>query len=156
MFSLLVFGRFGATARAWGLVPLVIALALIVVLDLRARIIPDVLTLPGLAYALALAATLGDPPLGHAALGALVGGAALLLLAVVSRGGVGGGDIKLVAMLGAALGGKAALLVFALSQIGAALVVLGMLLVRRGAARRPFPVGALIALLGALALVAKP
>jgi len=49
--ALLALGRFGWTERWWALLPLLIALAVIMVLDLQIRIIPDVVTLPGIAYA---------------------------------------------------------------------------------------------------------
>ena len=154
--SVVAFLRFGWTPQFWGLVPLLIALALTVVLDLRAKTIPDVVTLPGIVYALALAAVLESPPFWEAVLGALAGGGILLLVAVVSRGAVGGGDIKLMAMLGAALGWKGALVVLAFSQVAAALLALGLLIARRAGRRDPLPVGALIALLGAVMLLGGP
>jgi Flp pilus assembly protein protease CpaA len=131
------------------------ALALIVVLDLQSRIIPDVITLPGMGYALLLAAVFrGAFDLAEAVFGALAAGAIVLLLAIVSRGGIGGGDIKLMAMLGAALGWKGAFMAFALSQIVAGLVALILVIVRRRPSR-PVPVGALIALFGGLLLIGR-
>jgi prepilin signal peptidase PulO-like enzyme (type II secretory pathway) len=125
----------------------------IVVLDLRVRIIPDVLTLPALAYALGLAAvTARGPSLAEAGLGTLVGGGIVLLVAVLSRGGMGGGDIKLMAMLGAALGWRGAIAALALSQVVGALIVLGILVARRRRPVRHVPVGAIIALFGAVLL----
>ena len=125
------------------------------VLDLRSRIIPDVITLPGTAYALLLAAGFrGAAGFVEDGLGALAGGAIVLLFAIVSRGGIGGGDIKLMAMLGAALGWKGAFIAFALSQITAGLLALILVIVRRW--RQPMPVGAFIALFGALMLVSRP
>ena len=106
--ALLALRRFGAAPRWWQLLPLLGALALVVVLDLRIRVIPDIITLPGLAYALGLAAlTARSPTIVESALGALVGGGVVLLVAIVSRGAMGGGDIKLMGMLGAALGWEA-------------------------------------------------
>jgi prepilin signal peptidase PulO-like enzyme (type II secretory pathway) len=153
---LVAFLRFGSTPRLWGLVPLLIALAVTIVLDLRAKVIPDIVTLPGIVYALALAAVVGTPPLREAVLGAVAGGGILLLLAVVSRGAFGGGDIKLMAMLGAALGWKGALVVLAFSQVAAALAALGLLIARRAGRRDPLPVGAVISLLGAVMLLGEP
>jgi Flp pilus assembly protein protease CpaA len=136
------------------MLPLLAALALVVVLDLRIRLIPDAITLPGLAYALGLAAlTERSPTLLQAALGALVGGGLVLLVAIVSRGGMGGGDIKLMAMLGAALGWRGALVALALSQVAGAVIVLLILVVRRRRPARHVPVGALIALFGAMLLI---
>lgn len=155
-FALLALGRFGWTERWWALLPLLIALAVIMVLDLQTRIIPDVVTLPGIAYALLLAAVLrGTAGFVEAVLGVLVAGGVILLIAIVSRGGIGGGDIKLLAMLGAALGWKDALMAFALSQIAAGLVVLMLFIVHRPP-RQAVPVGALIALVGGLMLVHRP
>jgi hypothetical protein len=57
-------------------------------------------------------------------------------------------------MLGAALGWKGAFVAFALSQIAAGLVALILVFVRRW--RQPMPVGAFIALFGALILVSRP
>jgi prepilin signal peptidase PulO-like enzyme (type II secretory pathway) len=132
------------------LLPLLAALAAIVVIDLITKTIPDVVTLPSLAYALVLAVAFGGKAaLMQAGLGILVGGGLLLLLAVVSRGGIGGGDIKLVALLGSALGWKSALMAFALSQLGGGVVLLYLLITGRAERRRTLPIGALIALIGA-------
>lgn len=157
MFALLSLRRLGAAPRWWQLLPLLGALAVIVVLDLRIRIIPDVVTLPGVAYALGLAAVSARAPtVMEAGLGALVAGGLVLLVAIVSRGGMGGGDIKLMAMLGAALGWRGALVALALSQIVGAVIVLGVLVARRRRPGRQLPVGALIALFGAVLLIYGP
>ena len=155
-FSVIAFLRFGWTLRLWCLVPLLIALAVIIVLDLRTKIIPDVLTLPGIVYALVVAAFMESPSLGEAVLGAVTGGGIVLLLAVISRGAVGGGDIKLMAMLGAALGWKGALAVLAFSQLAAALVALVLLSAHRAGYRDYLPVGAFISFFGAVMLVGGP
>lgn len=128
-------------------------LALSMVLDLRANVIPDFLTFPGIAYALVLAGALKHPPLWEALVGGLVGGGVVLLIAVVSRGGMGGGDVKLMAMVGMALGWKGALTVLALSQVAGGLLLLGFLIARRRRIPSTFPVGALMALFGALSLL---
>jgi len=152
-FSIVAFLRFGWTPRLWCLVPLLIALAVIIVLDLRTKVIPDVLTLPGLVYALAVAAFGESASLGQAVLGAVAGGGIVFLIAVVSRGAMGGGDIKLMAMLGAALGWQGALAVLAFSQVAAGLIALGLLIARRAGRRDTLPVGAIISLLGAVMLL---
>lgn len=156
MFTLLALGRFGWSPQAWGLLPLLIALALVIVLDLRSRIIPDVITLPAIVYALLLALALGGAAgLAEGGLGMAAAGGGVWLLAIASRGGIGGGDIKLMAVLGAALGWKGALIAFALSQIAAGIVALVLIIARR----RPgeaLPVGAFIAFFGGLILIARP
>lgn len=150
------FLRFGWTPQLLGLVPLLIALAVTIVLDLRAKVIPDVVTFPGIVYALVLAAVVESPRFWEAVLGALAGGGVLLLLAVVSRGAFGGGDIKLMAMLGAALGWKGALVVMAFSQLAAALVALVLLIAHQAGRRDLLPVGAIISFFGAVMLLGAP
>jgi Flp pilus assembly protein protease CpaA len=142
--------RFGLTPRWLALLPLLAALAVVVVVDLITKRIPDVVTLPSMAYALVLAAAFGGKAaLVEAGLGILVAGGLLLLLAVVTRGGIGGGDIKLVALLGSALGWKPALMAFALSQLGGGVLLLYLLITGRAERRKTLPIGALIALIGA-------
>lgn len=126
------------------------------ILDLQSRIIPDVITLPALGYALLLAVALGGAAgFAEAGLGALAAGGAVLLLAIVTRGGIGGGDMKLMAVLGAALGWKGAFMAFALSQVAGGILALMLILVHRRP-RRPLPVGALIALFGGVILISRP
>jgi leader peptidase (prepilin peptidase) / N-methyltransferase len=71
--------------------------------------LPDRLTLPAypaLILLLAVAAAAGHnwPAFGRALLGGLALGAGYLLLAILSRGQVGGGDIKLAGLAGLVLG----------------------------------------------------
>jgi Flp pilus assembly protein protease CpaA len=144
----------GAVPRWWQLLPLLLALAVVIVLDVRIRVIPDIVTLPGVAYALGLAAvSYGGPGLAEAGLGALVGGGTVLLFAIVSRGGIGGGDIKLMTMLGAALGWRQALVALALSQLAGAVIVFAVLVARRPRPGRHVPVGSLIALFGSVLMI---
>jgi leader peptidase (prepilin peptidase)/N-methyltransferase len=153
-FSILAFLRF-QSSQFWYLLPLLLALAVIIVLDLRAKIIPDFVTLPGIVYSLLVAGLTASPPFLEAAFGTVTGGGILLFLAVISRGAVGGGDIKLMMMLGAALGYKGALAVLALSQLTAALIALGLLIACRATRRDTLPVGALISLFGVFTLLGR-
>lgn len=86
---------------------LVASLSVSLVTDLRSRRIPNAITLPAFALALLVRALLGgwSGPDGLASglLGAAVGFAPFFLIAW--RGGMGMGDVKLVAVVGACLGG---------------------------------------------------
>lgn len=132
--------------------PIVVALAAVVVIDARLKLVPDAITLPGLLYTIGLAVLFDGRPVIDAVLGLLVGGGVPLLLALVSRGGIGGGDIKLLAMLGPVLGWKDVLGVFIASQFVALFVVVTISLARRRFVREPVAVGAIIAILAAVLL----
>jgi Flp pilus assembly protein protease CpaA len=152
------FALFALLMAGWTLhwlahLPLYLAMAVVIVSDLTTRRIPDRLTLPALAYALALAAVLpARLTLLEAALGALVGGGVVFVAAVLSRGAIGGGDVKLMGALGAAIGWKAALLALAAAQVVGGAVGLVLVLGGRANRKSDLPVGALIALFGALIL----
>ncbi len=150
--SLLALARLGSRPQAWALVPLFMALAWIVVFDVRKKVIPDIITMPALVYSLGLSVVFHTPPLVHAVVGVMLAGGALLAVVIVSRGAIGGGDVKLMALLGAVIGWKAAWLALALSQVGALGVVVVLSAKRRRLVRGPVPVGALIALVGAVIL----
>ncbi|MEN6566339.1 MAG: prepilin peptidase, partial [Veillonellales bacterium] len=79
-------------------------------------------------------------------IGALLGGGAFLLIAVVSRGGMGGGDIKFAASLGLWLGGKFTLLAIFLSFLFGGLAGVLLLLLQRKGRRDMIPFGPFIAL----------
>ena len=111
--------------------PLVCLLLAAVVTDLRSRMIYDWITVPGLVYFLGVHAVLQDlPPLEPAA-GCFGLGALSLFLAVLSRGKLGGGDIKLFAMLGACLGWSAGVWGFMLTFVLAASLAWPLLIVRK-------------------------
>jgi leader peptidase (prepilin peptidase) / N-methyltransferase len=96
-------------------------------IDFDLRLIPDKLTLPGIALGLVASATLlkhGSVPgsLLASLVGIAVGGGSLLAIAQGYRlvrkiEGMGGGDIKLMAMVGAFLGWKLALLTIFLGSL---------------------------------------
>jgi Flp pilus assembly protein protease CpaA len=152
-FAIMAWARFGLTLRWLAVLPIMVALAVVVVTDLASRRIPDAITIPGIAYCLLRAAFVsGGPSILQAGLGIAICGAAVLLLAIVSRGGMGGGDIKLTAMLGGMLGWREALIAFALSQVvGGAIAVILLAAGRRGR-RDHLPVGSLIATFGVVVL----
>jgi len=100
-------------------------------IDLDHQIIPDGILIWLAAVGVAADLAAGDVSLLDALGGAMVGGGLLLAVALVSRGGMGGGDIKFAAALGIWLGWKvllaALLLAFVLGgAAGVALLALGI------------------------------
>jgi prepilin signal peptidase PulO-like enzyme (type II secretory pathway) len=114
--------------------------------DLREMVIPDKLVAFGIAAGIA-ARLLSHPlPWWDYALGAAAGSGIMLLLAVVSRGGMGGGDIKLYLFVGLMLGLKLTILsIFAASVLGS-LYGLGLMLAGKFQRRMHIPFGPFIAL----------
>jgi leader peptidase (prepilin peptidase) / N-methyltransferase len=108
-------------------------------IDIAVKRLPDALTLP--AYPILIALLTGAAIAGHdfaALLRALLGGLALagvyLLLALVARGGLGGGDIKLAGVAGLALGWLGWPILIAGAALGfvlSALATLALLAARR-------------------------
>jgi leader peptidase (prepilin peptidase)/N-methyltransferase len=102
----------GAAARvgvvSWRWVPLLLALGWLAVtagaVDVRARRLPDALTLPALPVALLLLIPVGGSAVWRGVLGAAVAAAAHLVVHLAAPAALGAGDVKLSAPLGAALG----------------------------------------------------
>lgn len=102
------------------------------VTDLSSRRIPNVLTLAGLATALALRALVGGPALASGALAAIV--ALVLAVPLVALGGLGGGDAKLLAAVGGFLGLEALPAALFGTALAGGLLAVAMV-VHNGAAR---------------------
>lgn len=99
------------------------------IIDFRHLILPDQLTLSGLFLALLLALIGDHLTFFQAFWGMLVGGGFLLFLALLYPKGMGGGDIKLMAMVGAFLGWPFAFLaIFGGALLGLLYFGLGFLL----------------------------
>jgi leader peptidase (prepilin peptidase)/N-methyltransferase len=119
-------------------------------IDLEHHIVPNALSYPGLILGLLLAIPQGR--FADALFAAAGAGAFFLLIAIVSRGGMGGGDIKLAALMGAFLGWPAiAVALFIAFMLGAG-VGLFLIALRRRARRDPIPFGPALAVGGILAL----
>lgn len=97
------------------------------VFDFRCGLIFDRLTLPMAACALCFRLADGET-VSRLVLGLLAGGAPLLAVRVLSRGGLGGGDVKLAAAGGLWLGWQGATVALALAFWGGGLAATGLLL----------------------------
>jgi prepilin signal peptidase PulO-like enzyme (type II secretory pathway) len=148
--------QFGLTIRAGVNLPTMIVLAAAAVVDLQWRVIPDRLTVPGFVWVLAASLFLGWPRLVDALVGVLFCGGIMLLLAVISRGAIGRGDVKLVAMIGAALGWRWGFGVLAFAQLTAAFLALCLFLAGQKGRKDTLPFGPFLAAFALLAMVGKP
>jgi leader peptidase (prepilin peptidase)/N-methyltransferase len=123
----------GWPAMAYGL--LYSALLVVAGTDLSHKIIPNTITFPGMAVGIISAATVLPLGLLNGVIGLVVGGGILWLLAWASpylfgKEGMGGGDIKLLAMIGAFLGWKPALMTIMLGSLLGSLVGITLIAAR--------------------------
>lgn len=143
---------FGLSVSALRAVIFSLIMVIVIFVDLDHRLIPNALTYPGLVVGLLLA--WADGPRGFlvslaAALGA---GALFFLIAVVSRGGMGGGDIKLAAVMGAFLGWPVIAAALFVSFLLGGLVGMVLLATRKRGRKDPIPFGPFLAAGGLAAL----
>ena len=119
------------------------ALVIITAIDIEHQIIPDVITLPGIALGLAV----GTYTIGYAdsLLGFFVGGGLFYLLAVLSNGGMGGGDIKYISAAGALLGWQKVLLVIFIGALLGSVVGVFQIAVQKKTRKSLIPFGPFLA-----------
>lgn len=136
---------------------LVAALLAITAIDLDHQIIPDVLSVPGIALGLLFSVAPGGIGWADSLLGVLVGGGVFVVIIVAStlvigQAGMGVGDVKLGAMLGAFLGWKLALLSILLSMLLGGPLAGTLLATGRKGRKDPIPFGPFLAVGGLISL----
>lgn len=132
IFAVGVFLKYGMGLEALIYYTFIATLLVITFIDIDHQIIPDVITLPGIPIFFAASFALPKITLVESILGILIGGGSLFLVAwlyhlLTRKEGMGGGDIKLLAMMGAIVGWKGVLFtIFVASAIG---TLTGMLII---------------------------
>lgn len=152
------------------------ALIVIAFIDLDFQIIPDVITLPGIIIGLISASFLLPDPFmevsskhyavsskestycllptayyqivgfKNSIIGLLLGGGLFYAVAVLSRGGMGGGDIKMMAMVGSLMGWKSVLLTTFLGSLVGAVFGTFLMLFKGKGRKTKIPFGPFLAL----------
>jgi leader peptidase (prepilin peptidase)/N-methyltransferase len=135
LLSFLLFWKFGLSIKYLFSFVFTAALIVITFIDLDLQIIPDVITLPGIPLFFLAAVFFMDVKVMEALLGLLIGGGCLFAIAFVyelitKREGMGGGDIKLLAMMGAFLGWKSLFFILFVSSILGAVVGISTMIVK--------------------------
>jgi leader peptidase (prepilin peptidase) / N-methyltransferase len=136
---------------------LVLSSAMIVLfaIDLEHHLLPNAITLPGIVVGFLFSIFFPPGPVASA-LGILVGGGSLWLIGeayyrYARQEGMGGGDVKMLAMVGAFLGWKLVIVTLVFSSIAGALAGLVVIASRRGDLRYALPYGTFLALAGLIA-----
>jgi len=137
------------------------AMIVLFVIDLQHRILPNVITLPGIVVGF-LCSVLVGPGWQASLIGIAVGGGTLWAIAEIyyrirHEEGMGMGDVKMLGMVGAFLGWKLVLLTLVFASFSGTLVGIAVLLLKRGSMKYALPFGTFLAV-GALfaAVVGDP
>lgn len=146
IFALLLFVRFGLTFNFIVFFIFTAVLIVITFIDLDHQIIPDILTLPGIPLFFLAAVFIIKVPWLEALIGLLIGGGVLFAIAIVyefitKREGMGGGDIKLLAMIGGFFGWKSLIFVLLFSSFAGALVGVAAMIVKKQDMKYAVPFG---------------
>ncbi|MCI0454645.1 MAG: prepilin peptidase [Candidatus Dadabacteria bacterium] len=177
--SALIVWRFGITPKSLFYLIFLFSLIVVTIIDLEHRIIPDVITLPGIALGLiynalitswdGFASVLGsfqftlseilrtsdEFNIINSIFGIFLGGGVLYLIGFIyefikKREGIGMGDVKLLAMIGAYLGWKAVFFVIFIGSVVGVIVGVSIILFRGGGLKYEIPFGPFLSLASAL------
>jgi leader peptidase (prepilin peptidase)/N-methyltransferase len=157
-----VFNFFGFGWHLPFLLAFISSMIVITFIDLDFQIIPDVITIPGIVIGLLSASFLLPDPfisfLNHfntplltvvgfknSIVGLFLGGGLFYLIAILSRGGMGGGDIKMMAMVGTFMGWKAVLLTTFIGSLAGSIVGISLMAFKGKGRKTKIPFGPFLA-----------
>ena len=150
LLTLALFLRFGPTLSFGVLFLFCSALLVITFIDIEHQIIPDEISLSGILIGFICSFFMKEHGWLNSLIGIFLGGGSLLFVACVyqwitGKEGMGGGDIKLLAMMGAFLGWKSIpFIIFASSLVGSLLGV-SLMLIRKKDSKLAIPFGPYLA-----------
>jgi leader peptidase (prepilin peptidase)/N-methyltransferase len=144
--ALLLFLKFDLTLGFLTFFIFTAVLIVITFIDLDHQIIPDIITLPGIPIFFLAAIFLVKIPWLEVLLGLLIGGGVLFTIAFVyelitKREGMGGGDIKLLAMIGGFLGWKSLMFILFFSSFSGAIVGITAMVINKQDMKYAVPFG---------------
>lgn len=160
IFPLLYLG-YGLTSE-FGVIAFYVCLFLIVfVIDVERRLILNRVVYPGMALALLIAGVTPQQWLLEwwrlGIISSLVGGGIgfviFLLIAIISRGGVGWGDVKLCALIGLAVGFPLVFIALLIGIVLGGVVALALLVSKRRGRREAIPFGPFLSLGAVITLI---
>ncbi len=161
LLAVAVIANFGLSLTALGFFLFCAALVTIIWIDLHHQIIPDVISLPGIIFGFAFSFVSFFVTWQESLIGLLAGGGIFYAVSysyylLRRQEGLGGGDIKLLAMLGAFLGWQSLLfIIFASSVTGTVAGLFAMRSQKKGGATR-IPFGPFLAVSGLFYLFFRP
>lgn len=151
--STALFIRYGLSPQYFLFLAFSASLVIVSFIDLRHKIIPDVISLPGILVGLAAISLfkLNGLSWKDSIIGIIVGGGSLLLIGLVfewlrGKEGMGMGDVKLLAMIGAWMGYLALPYIVLISSLTGMLIGGGSLLLTRRKLGQKIPYGPFLVL----------
>jgi leader peptidase (prepilin peptidase)/N-methyltransferase len=158
--SLFLFLRFGLSWTYLLYFSFVASLIAVTAIDLYHQIIPDVISIPGIGVGLLGALLIRQIPFFDSLMGVLLGGGSLFVIAtlyqwIFKREGMGGGDVKLLAMIGAFLGWDAVILTILLSSLIGSVIGIMMMIMKGKDFKYAIPFGPFLSLGAVIALFYK-
>jgi leader peptidase (prepilin peptidase) / N-methyltransferase len=119
-------------------------------IDLEHHLLPDAITLPGIGVGL-VASLFLPPGIRDAVIGILAGGGVLWLIGEAyyrysGEEGMGGGDVKMLAMIGAFLGWQLVIVTLVFSSIAGSVIGILLIVTRRGGMKYALPYGTFLAI----------
>lgn len=151
LFAMALWLRMGLDVQTLVYFLFVAALLVITFIDLDHRIIPDVISLPGIPIGFAASFIIPHLTWTESLIGILIGGGSLWAVAWVyqlltGKDGMGGGDIKLLAMIGAFLGWKGVLFTIMASSLTGTIVGIAVMLRKGKGMKMAIPFGPFLAI----------
>jgi len=155
--SLFLIIKFGPSLSYLFYFAFVAALIVITVIDLYHQIIPDVISLPGIGMGLLASLIIPQITFFNSLIGVLLGGGSLFIVGtfyqwLFKREGMGGGDVKLLAMIGAFLGWKAVILTILLSSLIGSIIGILIMVIKGKDFKYAIPFGPFLSLGAVIAL----
>ena len=148
--------HFGIGADFFVAALLLATLVAITGIDLDHQIIPDKITLPGIVTGVVANLAVPGGSWSDSLLGIALGGGVFFVIILASGGGMGGGDMKLGAMLGAFLGWKVTVVAIFVAVALGGVAAVGVLAAGLKGRKDPIPFGPFLAVGGAVALLWGP
>ena len=151
LFSLILLVRFGISTLYLIYLAFFASLTLVSFIDLPHRIIPDVISLPGIVIGLVISLLHPQLSIKDSLIGVLLGGGSLYVVAsiyhvITKRDGLGGGDVKLLAMIGAFIGWKGVLFTILCSSFIGTVVGVMLMLISAADSKYAVPFGPFLSL----------
>jgi leader peptidase (prepilin peptidase)/N-methyltransferase len=148
----LLFWHYGLTPDLGIMIFYDCVFTIVFVIDLEHGLILNKVAYPSMVVALLLALVpqprltlMIEPGIASAALGGAIGFAIFLLIAIISRGGMGWGDVKLAALIGLATGFPLVFVAIIMGAILGGIVAGALLITKRTKRRATIPFGPFLA-----------